>query len=323
MNFNGGKKPMYIFGVDIDKFCEDIKLFKNLPEFCDNLVPKTERIHSRIIESYDKINEETNINNRNKKKLTKIKICKIVERLSKIKTKKKDTSKLRLSHFFRNNNLSDILPSLSFSTKTSNNNNPNSVIKKVKKKSSFRNIFNRSSQDKKMFDTSYLNNLNNSKIFQEKKNNKNTNEEKYIKKWDLPKIFKFDLTTGREKEKPKNPYKFRYLEIPKKIYSPNYDYIYSYNSYNFVNYSPDYKKNFNKVKSSLTRKAICNSEMMRNGSSDRLYLIDVINNEKKKKLELRNIKIKEKYGELFEYLNFDKNKHKLKMSILDKNIEDL
>ena len=37
MNFNEGKSPMYIFGVDINKLYEDRKLFQNLPEFCDNL----------------------------------------------------------------------------------------------------------------------------------------------------------------------------------------------------------------------------------------------------------------------------------------------
>jgi len=319
MNFNGGKNPMYIFGVDIDKFCEDIKLFKNLPEFCDNLVPNTERNRSRIIEPFEKINDDIDINNKkNKKHLTKIKICKIVERLTKVKPKKKETNKLRLSHFFRNNNLSDILPSLSFSAKASDN-NPNSVIKKIKKKSSFINRFNLSTRDKKSFDTSYFNN---SKVFHEKKTIKNNYKDDYIKKWDLPKIFKFDQTLGREKIKAKNPYKFSYMEIPKRSYSPNFDYIYSYNSYNYVNYSPDYKKDFNKVKSILTRKAICNSEMMRNGSSKRLYLMDAINDEKKKKIKLRNIKIKEKYGELFEYINFGKSKQKLKISVIDKNIED-
>ena len=149
------------------------------------------------------------------------------------------------------------------------------------------------------------------------------NKKEYIKKWNLPKIFKFDLTIGREKEKPKNPYKIRYLEAAKRSYSPNFDYIYSYNSYNYVNYSPDYKKDFNKVKTSITRKAICNSEKMRNSSSERLYIIDAINNEKRKKRELRHKKIKEKYGKLFEFLNYDINKNKLKISLLNKNIEIL
>ena len=170
MNFNGGKKPMYIFGVDIDKLYEEIKLFKNLPEFCDNLVPKTEKTNrSKFSYQFDQINdEENNENNRNKKKPKKIQICKMIERLSQVKTKKKEVNKLRLS-LFRNNNLSDILPSLSFSTKASNN-SPNIVINKSKKKRPFRNIFYHFSQDKKILDSSYINNLNNSKKFSKEKN---------------------------------------------------------------------------------------------------------------------------------------------------------
>ena len=326
MNFNGGKTPMYIFGVDIDKLYEDIKLYKNLPEFCHNLMPRAENNNnnSKIIHSYDQINDDYNESTINSKKNhhKKKDINKIVERLTKVKTKKKEKNELKIDLFFKNNNLSGILPFLSsFSTKDSNNNKI-LTIKRIKKKRAFRNNFNLSLHEKKDFNTSYYNNLSNSKIIQDKSTIKTNDKNEYIKKWNLPNIFKFDKFTGREKEKPKNPNKFKYMQVAKRIYSPKYNYIDSSSSNSRVNYSPDYKKDFNKVKTNLTRKIICNSERMRNSSSERLYIIDIINDEKRKKRESKIKKIKEKYGKLYDFLNYDKNRHKLKLSLINKNKND-
>ena len=323
MNFNGGKSPMYIFGVDIDKLYEEIKLYKNLPEFCQNLIQKPEKQNrSQIIKTYNEITYENDIINKIlEKPYKKAEIDKIVERLSKSQ-KKKVKNKLKLDLFFKNNNLSDILPSVSsFSTKGTSE-NKKIVIKKLKRKRPFRNSFNFCSQEKKDFDSSYFNNLSSSKITNEKMTIKNNNINEYTKKWDLPRIIKFDKSIGREKEKPKNPHKFKYMDVAKKIYTPNFDYVYPSDSNKYLSYSPDYKHNFNKVKSNITRKNICSSEKMRNSSSQGLYLIDAINNEKKKNMEIRNQKIREKYGKLFEFMNYDKKIHKLKISLIDKNFND-
>ena len=62
--------------------------------------------------------------------------------------------------------------------------------------------------------------------------------------------------------------------------------------------------------------------MLGNSSSKNLFLMDAINKEKKKKKELKLKKLKEKYGKLFEFLNYDINKNKLELSLLNKNIKD-
>ena len=40
MFFNERRKPMIVFGVDINKFYRDIQLLGKLPKFCDNLLLK-------------------------------------------------------------------------------------------------------------------------------------------------------------------------------------------------------------------------------------------------------------------------------------------
>ena len=126
-----------------------------------------------------------------------------------------------------------------------------------------------------------------------------------------------------QEEVRKNPHKFKYIDVSEQNYSPNYKYIDSYNSSGAVNYNTDIKKNFNKLKSSITRKIICNSQMMRDSSSSSLYLNDFINEEKNKNEKLRIEKMKEKYGKLFDFINFNKNRNKLKLLLINKNISDL
>ena len=323
MVYNEGKKPMIIFGMNIDKFPEDIKLFGKLPEFCDNLfIGHEKKKNKNFIEQYDKIIEDinNNSNNRLKRNYKKMEINKIVERLSKNQPRKYK-NKSKKEYFIKSNNinLSRILSSsFSFSTKSSNN-NTNIINYRSRRKRKFNDSLNLSIQEKKSLNESYINNLSTSKNNQEKKPTRKQNNFEYIKKWDLPKILKFDKIVGRQKEKPKNPNKFKYMEVVRRSYSPNYDYIYSYNSFSYVNYCPDIKNDFNKVKINLTRKAICSFERMRNSSSKGLYLIDFINNEKKKKKELKLKKIKEKYGKLLDFLNYDKIRDKLKLSLLNIN----
>lgn len=329
MTYNEGKKPMIIFGVDMDKFHDDIKLLGKLPKFCHNLLLKP---LDRDVDNYknDIFKESINIrtiSNRHQKRLKRNEVCKLIERLTKVKPKKKN-NKIKFDLFLKNNNInidqSDLSPAtLSFSSRESKKER-NIVNCKLKKKKFLRNVFNISSTDKKNFDTSYINNLSQSRIINESKISlQKPNKNEYIKKWDLPKIIKFDKSIGREKEKPKNPHKFKKMEVAKRFYSPKFDYIYSSNSFSRVNYTPHYIKDFNKVKSNLTRKTICNSEKMRNSSSKGLYLFDVINDEKRRKEQLHLKKMKEKYGKLFDFLNFDVNKHKLRLFLLNKNIKDL
>ena len=193
--------------------------------------------------------------------------------------------------------------------------------KKKKKRRIDFNIFNIFGTNKKNCETSSINNLSKSRIIDNQNlSTQNKNRIEYIKKWNLPKIIKFDKISGREKAKPKNPHKFKSLELARQNYSPNFNYIYPY-SYRYVNFSPN-NKNFHSTKLSLTRKIMYNFEMMRNSSSENLYILDAINDEKKKKKELKLKKLKEKYGKLFEFLSYDINKHKLRLSLLNKNIKD-
>ena len=304
MFFNERRKPMIVFGVDINKFYRDIQLLGKLPKFCDNLLLKpTDKFFMKYIESkIDNNNEvKTDINNninenknKNKRQLKKEEITQLVERLTKISPKKK-IKKLKKIH----------------------------SINKIRKKKRIyhRNILNFSRTDKKNIETSSINNLSSlrtEKIQNLSVLNKDRNE--YVKKWNLPKIFKFDKLIGREKDKSKNPNKFKNMEVAKRYYSPNFNYIYSDNN-RYVNFSPN-EKSFNKIKLNLTRKIIFNSEMLSNSSSKNLFLMDAINKEKKKKKELKLKKLKEKYGKLFEFLNYDINKNKLELSLLNKNIKD-
>ena len=329
MTYNEGKKPLIIFGVNMDKFHNDIKLLGKLPKFCHNLLfkPLNKNVDDDKNDIFeDNINIHT-ISNRKNYRLKRNEVSKLIERLTKVKPKKK-SNKIKFDLFLKNNNInidqSDLSPAtLSFSSRESNKER-NIVNCKLKKKKFFRNAFNISSSDKKNFDTSYINNLSQSRIINESKISlQKSNRNEYIKKWDLPKIIKFDKIIGREKEKPKAPHKFKKVEVAKRFYSPKFDYIYSSNSFSPVNYTPHYVKDFNKVKSNLTRKTICNFEKMRNSSSKGLYLFDVINDEKKRKEQLHLKKMKEKYGKLFDFLNYDINKHKLRLLLLNKNIKDL
>ena len=328
MNFNEGKCPMYIFGVDINKLYEDVKLFQNLPEFCDNLKQKTEIINMIKVNksSETKIDDLNSGSNKNKKIIKKIKIPKLFLRISnKSEKKTKESGKLKLDPIFKNNNLSDILPSISCSSQVTDNTNitnQKAFHNKSMKKILFKNaLINTSIQNKNISETSVFNRLSAVKINQKKNIIKKINTRQYTKKWNLPKVVKFGLLTGRGGENTKKSFKFKYIDEAKQIYSPNYNYIYANNSYNFVNYSPGCKNDFNKMKFSIARKAICNYERMRNCSSDSLFVLDAMKNAKKKKREMRIKKLKEKYEGLFDFLNFDKNKHKFNLSLINKNVD--
>ena len=337
MFFNERRKPMIVFGVDINKFYRDIQLLGKLPKFCDNLLLKpTDKFFMKYIESKIDNNNEVkrDINNnikenknKNKRQLKKEEITQLVERLTKISPKKKikKLKKIHLLEPIKLNkeifNLSNRLPS---PTKILEKlNEETDSINKIRKKKRIyhRNILNFSRTDKKNIETSSINNLSSlrtEKIQNLSVQNKDRNE--YVKKWNLPKIFKFDKLIGREKDKSKNHNKFKNMEVAKRYYSPNFNYIYSDNN-RYVNFSPN-EKSFNKIKLNLTRKIIFNSEMLSNSSSKNLFLMDAINKEKKKKKELKLKKLKEKYGKLFEFLNYDINKNKLELSLLNKNIND-
>ena len=335
MFFNEKRKPMIVFGVDINKFYKEIQLLGKLPKFCDNLRMKpTDKLFMKYFESKIENTNEVNTdinnninqnNNKNKRQLKKEELTNLIERLTKISPKKK-LKKLKKIHLFESIklnkeifNLSDRLPSPTKILEKLNE-DTNSIIRK-KKRIYHRNILNISRTDKQNIETSSINNLSISKIDKQQNlslQNKNRNE--YVKKWNLPKIIKFDKILGREKNKSKNPNKFKSMEVAKRYYSPNFNYIYSDNN-SYVNFSPN-EKSFNKIKLNLTRKIIFNHEMLSNSSSKNLFLIDAINKEKKKKKELKLKKLKEKYGKLFEFLNYDINKNKLELSLLNKNIND-
>ena len=333
-NFNEEKSPLNIFGVDINKFYESVKLFKNLPKFCDNLKQKSEITNRiKVNESSEAKNDDSNNEtNKTEKIIKKVKITKLLERLTKSekKKKKKELGNIKLDPIFRNNNLSDILPSISNSTLITDNTNHTNITNqkffsnKYKKKIIFMNsLIKNSLKYKKENETSVFNRLSVSKMNQKKNIVKKTNNNEYIKKWNLPKVVKFNLLTGRDGESIKKSYKFKYLDEAQQIYYPNYNYIYGNNSYNVVNFSPHNKNDFNKEKFNIARKAICNYATMRNSSSETSFFLNAVNNERKKRRELRIKKFKEKYGDLFKFLNFDKNKHKLKLCLLNKNVEPL
>lgn len=342
MFFNERRKPMIVFGVDINKFYKDIQVFGKLPKFCDNLVIKPadnfvlkciETKFEKTKEGKTDINNDINNNknknkNKNKRQLTKEEISQLIQRLTKISPKKKQ-KKINITHLFEpiksnkdiiNINLSNRSPSSNQKLKKINNKNNNINNRRKKKRIYYRNLMNISTLNKRNIETSSVNNLSQLKIDSQNLSMQNNNKNEYVKKWNLPKIIKFDKLPGREKEKPKNPHEFKNLEVSKRNYSPNFNYIYSDNN-RYVNFSPNYKS-FSKIKFNITRKIIYNHEMMRNSSSNDSYLVSVINKEKKKNKELRLKKLKEKYGKLFEFLNYDIKKNKLRLPLLNKIINN-
>jgi len=340
MFFNERRKPMIVFGVDLNKFYKDIQVFGKLPKFCDNLIIKPadnfvlkciETKFEKTKEDKTDINNDININknkNKDKRQLTKEEISRLIERLTKISPKKKQKN-LKLTHLFEpiksnkdiiNINLSNRFPSSEQTLKKINNKNNSIYNRRKKRRIFYRNLMNISTLDKQNIETSSVNNLSQLKIDTQNLSMQNKNKNEYVKKWNLPKIIKFDKLRGREKEKPKKPHQFNNLEFSKRYYSPNFNYIYSDNN-RYVNFSPNYKS-FNKIKFNITRKIIYNNEMMRNSSSNDSFLVDVINKEKKKNKELRLKKLKEKYGKLFEFLNYDIKKNKLRLPLLNKIINN-
>ena len=335
MLFNEGKTPMVVFGVQLDKFYEEIKAYGKLPDFCHNLLFKTEKEnYYKYKDSLNKKHNDNNINNeKGKKKYKKIKMLQIVKKTGKVKDKNNSFS-IEKDYLFKkklknieilNNKINDFSSLSSFSQNTTNNSNHMINYKKYKYKNFLaRDILNKSELQKKLLNTSYINRLSSPRVYYPKISltKSKSKKDEYIKKWNLPKVINFKKIIGREKEL-KNPHKFKYIDVSEQNYSPNYKYIDSYNSSGAVNYNTDIKKNFNKLKSSITRKIICNSQMMRDSSSSSLYLNDYINEEKNKNKKLRIEKMKEKYGKLFDFINFNKNRNKLKLFLINKNISDL
>lgn len=146
-----------------------------------------------------------------------------------------------------------------------------------------------------------------------KENNIDKNEEfmkqciSYEKKWNVPKCLSFSKIIGRNSGKLFKRTKF----IDFKDYNPNYDYVFPNTNKSIVYYKSN-SINFNKYKKISTRRTLFNY-INSHFSFDDSYNIININNLRKEKIKINKIeRLKNKYGQLYEYLKY-KNKLTLSM----------
>ena len=136
------------------------------------------------------------------------------------------------------------------------------------------------------------------------KERKKTKQKSYRKKWNLPKIVRFDKITGRYKEN-KNPIKFKAFERMFD-YSPNYELVCFNDKKAYVQMSKEKKTKFKNYKINITRKYLCNSRNLINNSGDFYNILKVIREEKEKKEKLKS-KMKKRFNIIEEY-KYYKNK---------------
>ena len=316
--FNEGKTPMIVFGERLDNIYKKRKLYGKLPIYCQNLFP--EESNNKYF-SFDNINgnlkninfSDSSIknNNLNNIKKTRNNIIEINKRNAFIDFEKnkfvdninntgKDflyfKIKLRKINPFRGDlkevDIESKKNNKSFSLKNINLNRTNNISKRNKEKEE------------------NLNNLYLNKSPFKKKINLNE-EKKYIKKWNYPRaIITFNKISGREKTKINSRLKSYKIEGTKN-YSPNYSCIFSNTAKTYINYGKNRKKDFQKNKSVLTRKIICNSRKLFNNLGDNYNIINLIMEEKRKKKEEKIKKMKKIFGDFYDFWENNKNFDKL------------
>ena len=122
---------------------------------------------------------------------------------------------------------------------------------------------------------------------------------KYKKKWDSPKTILFDKNVRRDDFNKKK--KFCEMEGTKS-YFPNYNSIFIDNNKSFVSYGKNKDILFKNYKIGCNRKLITNRRKLDNSPLNSYIVMDIINEEKKRKEEEKINKLKEKFGEFYELL---------------------
>ena len=129
---------------------------------------------------------------------------------------------------------------------------------------------------------------------------------KYRKKWNLPKIIRFDKITGRYKEN-KNPIKFQAFERMYD-YSPNYELLSFNDKKAYVRLGVEKKMQFKNYKINITRKYLCNHRNIINNSGDFYNILKIIKEEKEKRDKIKS-KLEKKFNIVQEYNYYKKNKY--------------
>ena len=135
---------------------------------------------------------------------------------------------------------------------------------------------------------------------------KSTKNKKYRKKWNLPKILRFDKITGRYKEN-KNPIKFQAFERMYD-YSPNYDVLSFNDKKAYVRLGVEKKLQFKNYKINITRKYLCNHRNLINKSGDFYNILKIIKEEKEKRSKIKT-KLEKNFNIVEEYNYYKKNKY--------------
>ena len=327
---NGGKTPMVVFGVRLDKLYKNRKLYGKLPKYCENLFldDKKHKYFSfnKDIDYFinNNINNSFQISNSsNTKKFKKIQ-KRIIDNGNQSEKKIRNLNDNDVFIDFERNNFVDNI----------NNTGKDYHLFKIKLRkynpfnnksniSSFNNIksfspaqinMNKTNLEKEMALRNLY--LNNSPF---KKQIKKYEDRHYLKKWDLPKAMTFDKISGRVPKKTKSVIKFDKIEGTRS-YFPNYKSIFYDLSKNYVRYGKDKKAYFQNIKSGVTRKTICNSQKLSNNSGSNYSVINTIKEEKRKKKEEKIKRMKNMFGQLYEYIDSDKNINELRLKCYNKKI---
>ena len=128
----------------------------------------------------------------------------------------------------------------------------------------------------------------------------------YRKKWNLPKIIRFDKITGRYKEN-KNPIKFQAFERMYD-YSPNYELLSFNDKKAYVRLGAEKKMKFKNYKINITRKYLCNHRNIINNSGDFYNILKIIKEEKEKRDKIKT-QLEKKFNIEEEYNYYKKNKY--------------
>jgi hypothetical protein len=195
---------------------------------------------------------------------------------------------------------------LSLNKSTNNFNKTSSNEKKIFNKNSLNKVA--AEKDSLFINTLYSNNYpfrKKAKVFKEKK---------YRKKWDFPKALSFDKLSGRDKKKIKR--KVTNIQGTKN-YTPNYNSIFLDTSKTFVHYGKNNKTDFQNRKSDITRKTICNYQKLIESFGNNYSVINLIKEERRKKKEKRTKKMKELFGQFYEFIENDKKINNLKLQMFE------
>ena len=334
---NNGNK--YIFGKRLDKIYIKLKLHGKLPPYFCNL-----QLENSNLKSF--YNNIKCISNRKNNNLTLLSYDSKIKQLTNEKSEIIQKKKIDNSNIFINFNKNKFVENLNntgkdyliFKIKLRKNNPYKSKYNEInsslssdyltlnKNKGKNKNIFNKTtSNEKKLFfknstnkvlpekDSLFINTLY-SNNYPFRKKTKVFKEKQYRKKWDLPKALSFDKLSGREEIKIKR--KFTNIQ-GKKNYTPNYNSIFMDTSKTFVHYGKNIKTDFQNKKSDVTRKTICNYKKLIESFGSNYSVINLIKEERRKKKEKRIKKMKELFGQFYEFIDNDKKINKLKLQMFE------